>query len=110
MMKNVMLPGEAGEFYLRALNALTGKIVWEYPMPGLTTMWAGTVSTAGGLVFTADDDGDLVALDSKTGKDLWHFFMGDRNHASPITFGIGNEQYVTIANGTNLFTFGLQEQ
>lgn len=110
MMRSSALPGESGEFYLRALNSLTGKLVWEYPMPGLTTMWAGTASTDGGLVFTADDDGDLVALDSKTGKDLWHFSMGDKNHASPMTFAVGSQQYVSIANGTNLFTFGLPER
>jgi glucose dehydrogenase len=39
-------------------------------------MWAGTVSTAGGVVFTGDDDGNLVALDARTGKDLWHFSTG----------------------------------
>jgi alcohol dehydrogenase (cytochrome c) len=109
MMKTSSLPGEGGEFYLRALDAVSGKLLWEYPMPGPTTMWAGTVSTAGGVVFTADDDGDLVALDSKTGKDLWHFYMGERNHASPMTFGVGLKQYVTIADGSNLFTFGLLE-
>jgi alcohol dehydrogenase (cytochrome c) len=101
------IPSEPGRFYLRALDAKTGKIRWEYPMPGPTTMWAGTVSTAGGLVFTADDDGDLVALDSKTGKDLWHFYMGSNLHASPMTFAADGRQYVTIAAGTNVFTFGL---
>jgi alcohol dehydrogenase (cytochrome c) len=59
------------------------------------------------LVFTADDDGDLVALNSKTGKDLWHFYMGSNLHASPMTFAVSGRQYVTIAAGTNLFTFGL---
>ena len=76
-------------------------------MPGPTTMWAGTVSTDGGLVFTADDDGDLVALESKTGKDLWHFYMGSNLKASPMTFAVAGQQYVTIAAGTNLFTFAL---
>jgi len=101
------IPSEPGLFYLRALDARTGRIAWEYPMPGPTTMWAGTVSTASGLVFTADDDGDLVALNSKTGKDLWHFYMGSNLHASPMTFAVSGRQYVTIAAGTNLFTFGL---
>jgi len=43
-------------------------------MPGPTTMWAGTVATAGGLVFSADDDGNLIAFDARTGKPLWHFY------------------------------------
>jgi alcohol dehydrogenase (cytochrome c) len=100
-------PGDSGEFFLRALDVQTGKLAWEFPMPGPTTMWAGTVSTQGGLVFSADDEGDLVALDAKSGKDLWHFNTGSKLHASPITFAVDGKQYITIASGTNLFTFAL---
>ncbi len=101
------IPSEPGLFYLRALDAKSGKLAWEYPMPGPTTMWAGTVSTAGRLVFSADDDGDVLAMDALTGKNLWHFYMGANMHSSPITFAVAGHQYVTIAAGTNLFTFGL---
>jgi alcohol dehydrogenase (cytochrome c) len=51
------IPREPGKFFLRAIDYKTGKRVWEYPMPGPATMWAGTVSTAGGVVFFGDDDG-----------------------------------------------------
>ena len=51
---HTLVPGEPGQFYLRALDAVTGKLRWELPMPGPTLMWAGTVSTAGGLVFSAE--------------------------------------------------------
>lgn len=61
-----LIPSEPGKFYLRALDPKTGKRVWEYPMTGPGTMWAGTVSTAGGVVFFADDDGQFVAVDGKT--------------------------------------------
>jgi alcohol dehydrogenase (cytochrome c) len=101
------LPSEPGEFFLRAIDATTGEVRWKYPMPGPTTMWAGTLATAGGLVFSADDEGDLVALDAQTGKDLWHFYMGSTLRASPIAFSAGGNEYITIASGTNLFTFGL---
>ncbi len=37
----------------------------------------GIVSTAGSVVFTGDDDGHLVALDAKNGKELWFFNMGE---------------------------------
>jgi len=100
---HTLIAGEPGQFYLRALDAKTGALRWEFPMPGPTTMWAGTVSTAGGLVFSADDDGDLVALDARSGKALWHFYMGSNLHASPMTFSVDGKQYVTIAAGTNLF-------
>ncbi len=72
-------------------------------------MWGGTVSTAGGLVFSADDDGNLIAFDAKTGEDLWHFNMGHTLYASPITWMIDGKQYVTIAAESDVFTFGLFE-
>ena len=101
------IPAEPGQMYLRALEAATGMQRWEYKMPGPATMWAGTVSTAGGLVFTGDDDGNLVALDSRTGKDLWHFSMGHTLTASPMTFQVDGRQYVTIAAESDIFTFAL---
>jgi alcohol dehydrogenase (cytochrome c) len=98
-----------GQFYLRAIDSATGKLRWEFPMPGPTTMWAGTVATAGNLVFSADDDGDLVGFNARTGEPLWHFSTGTNLHASPMTFGVNGHQYVTIASGTNLITFGLSK-
>jgi glucose dehydrogenase len=35
--------------------------------------WAGVLSTAGGVVFTGTNEGDLVAADSRTGKALWRY-------------------------------------
>jgi outer membrane protein assembly factor BamB len=67
------------------------------------------VSTAGGLVFTGDDDGNLVALDAASGRDLWHFSTGHTLYASPITYEVGGKQYVTIAAMSDIFTFGLFE-
>ena len=78
-------------------------------MTGRTTMWAGTVSTAGGLLFFADDDHHLVALDAKSGKHLWHFNLGQPLYSSPITYAVNGKQYVTIVAQTDVFTFGLFE-
>lgn len=102
-----IINAEPGQFYLRALDISTGKLRWEFPMAGPTTMWAGTVATAGGLVFSADDDGNLIAFDAQSGKPLWHFYTGSNLHASPMTFGVAGHQYVSIVSGSNLFTFGL---
>ncbi|MEZ5354793.1 MAG: PQQ-binding-like beta-propeller repeat protein [Bryobacteraceae bacterium] len=104
---NEGIPTEPGRFYLRALDALTGSIRWEHPMPGPGTMWAGAVSTAGGVVFTGDDSGNLAAIDSKTGQDLWHFATGHTLYASPVTYEVNGKQYVTIAAESDVFTFAL---
>jgi PQQ-dependent dehydrogenase (methanol/ethanol family) len=98
---------EPGKFYLRALDPQTGAKRWDYPMTGPGYMWAGTVSTAGGLVFFGDDDGQLVAADAATGRHVWHYYLGQNLTASPITFIADGKQYVTIAAATDVFTFAL---
>ncbi|MCZ2150160.1 MAG: PQQ-binding-like beta-propeller repeat protein [Bryobacterales bacterium] len=100
---------EGGQVILRAIDPKTGKRAWEYPMTGLGRMWTGTVSTAGGVVFTGDDDGHMLALNAKTGAHLWHFNMGELLTASPITYEAGGKQYVAIASASAIFSFGLFE-
>ncbi|HUQ92289.1 MAG TPA: PQQ-dependent dehydrogenase, methanol/ethanol family [Bryobacteraceae bacterium] len=102
-------PTDLGKFYLRAFDPATGKRVWQHPMTGPAESWAGTVSTAGGVVFFGDDDGQLVGVDAKTGKHLWHFQMGEGLTASPISYAVDGKQYVAIASATAIFSFGLFE-
>ena len=102
-------PADLGQFFLRALDPKTGARVWEYPMTGPAESWAGTVSTAGGVVFFGDDDGQLVAVDARDGRHLWHFQMGEGLTASPITYSVDGKQYVAIASATAIFSFGLFE-
>ncbi|MBM3726167.1 MAG: PQQ-dependent dehydrogenase, methanol/ethanol family [Acidobacteria bacterium] len=100
---------EGGQVILRALDPKTGRRVWEYPMTGAGRMWTGTVSNAGGVLFTGDDDGHMVALDARTGKHLWHFNMGELQTASPILYQVDGKQYLAIASATAVFSFGLFE-
>ena len=102
-------PLDLGQFFLRAFEPATGKRVWEYPMTGPAETWAGTVSTAGGIIFFGDDDGHLVAVDAKNGRHLWHYQMGEGLTASPITYAVDGKQYVAIASATAIFSFGLFE-
>ena len=102
-------PKEVGQFFLRAFDPKTGERKWEYPMTGPGESWAGTVSTAGGVVFFGDDDGQLVAVDARDGRHLWHFQMGEGLTASPITYAVDGKQYVAIASATAIFSFGLFE-
>ena len=102
-------PADLGQLFLRAFDPKTGERKWEYPMTGPAEMWSGTVSTAGGVIFFGDDDGQLVALDAVNGKHLWHFQMGEGLTASPITYAVGGKQYVAIASSTAIFSFGLFE-
>ena len=96
-----------GQFVIRAFDPATGRRVWEYPLTGPTASWAGTLSTAGGILFSGDDDKHLIALDAGTGKHLWHFNVGQTVNASPITWARNGKQYVSIVTQTDVFTFGL---
>ncbi|MFN8009461.1 MAG: PQQ-dependent dehydrogenase, methanol/ethanol family [Terriglobia bacterium] len=105
------IPSEPGQFFLRAIDIQTGDIRWEIPMTIKDTgeSWPGTLATAGGLVFYADNEGYFCAVDARNGRQLWHFNMGQRVVASPMCYSIGGKQYVTIATATQIFTFGLFE-
>jgi alcohol dehydrogenase (cytochrome c) len=103
-------PSEVGQFFLRAYDPRNGSKKWEYPVVTPTAeAWSGTVSTAGGVVFFGDDQGQLVALDSRTGAHLWHFAIGEGLTASPITYMADGKQYVAIASATAIVSFGLFE-
>ncbi len=82
---------------LRAIDPVTGKIAWEAlePMP----LWAGTLTTKGGLVFTGTSDGFVKAFSAKNGKELWKFQTGSGVVSIPVTWEEGGKQYVGIASG-----------
>lgn len=90
---------------LIAMKPETGEIQWEHRI--LAPPWAGVLSTAGNLVFSATPAGNFYALDARSGKELWRFNGGDRVYASPITFLSRGKQIVTIPIGDVLLAFGL---
>jgi outer membrane protein assembly factor BamB len=51
---------------LRAIDPLTGDRKWEFRYP--TGSSSGVLTTASGLVFSGDGDGNIIALDSRSGK------------------------------------------
>jgi len=90
---------------LRAIDPLSGKVRWEFQHTSPT--WSGVLSTAGGLAFTGDAEGNFIALDAASGKVLWHFQMGGAVYASPMAFAVDGREYVAIAAGSSLYAFGL---
>jgi alcohol dehydrogenase (cytochrome c) len=100
-------PEEPWQMYVRALDYTTGKLRWEYKQPGARGYGAGLLSTAGGVLFAGDAQGIFTALDAATGALLWSFNTGRQITASPISYSVDGRQYVTIAAGSNIVTFGL---
>ncbi len=82
---------------LRAINPQTGKIAWEHKEQ--FPLWAGTLTTAGGLLITGTSDGFVKAFDNKTGKELWKFQTGSGIVSVPVTWEMDGEQYVAIQSG-----------
>ncbi|MBL8231766.1 MAG: PQQ-binding-like beta-propeller repeat protein, partial [Bryobacterales bacterium] len=107
--KNPLPPVEPGRKYLRALNIETGKIEWEIPQVGPIDgkRVAGILGTAGGLLFYGDPSGYFLAADERDGKTLWRMPLNATIKTSPMTYSIDGEQYVSIAAGSTILTFGL---
>jgi alcohol dehydrogenase (cytochrome c) len=91
--------------FLKAIDPTTGKIKWTFEHTSPT--WSGVLSTAGGLVFSGDAEGNFIAHDAATGKPLWHFQMGGAVYAAPIAFAVDGKEYVAIAAGSAVYAFGL---
>ena len=98
---------EAAQKVLLAFDLDTEKFTWRYPQ--VSTGWSagGTMTTAGGLVFFADDAESFEAVDAQTGKPLWHFNTGQSINASPMAYAVAGKQYVAIAAGSDILSFTL---
>jgi alcohol dehydrogenase (cytochrome c) len=99
--------GEKREKILLAYNLDTRAFEWRYPQIAEGGSSGGTMTTAGGVVFFADEAESFEAVDGRTGAQLWHFTTGQRMHASPMSYAVLGKQYVAIASGSDIFTFAL---
>lgn len=104
------LPSAELSFYtaVRAVDADSGKLAWEYREPERTGDWgvSGMLSTRGGLVFAAAAK-QFFALDARSGKALWSVGTGGTTYAAPVTFSASGQQFVSVVVGRSLLTFGL---
>ena len=101
------LPTDNYSSAVRAIDPRTGTRRWEYEAQPQT--WAGLLSTAGDVLFGGTVDGYVFALDAVSGEELWHISVGAPVRAAPITYAVDEQQYVTIAAGNVVYTFGLDE-
>jgi alcohol dehydrogenase (cytochrome c) len=91
---------------LRAIDPRTGERKWEYKFE-LSSL-AGVMSTATGLVFAGNQEGEFAAFDGKTGKRLWMYRTGSPIWgAAASTYMLDGKQYVLIESGNTLVAFGL---
>jgi alcohol dehydrogenase (cytochrome c) len=68
------------------------------------------MSTASGLVFAGDNEGNFIAFDSATGEHLWHYQTGAPIWgAAAMTYELDGRQHVLIPSGGTLVAFALPE-
>jgi alcohol dehydrogenase (cytochrome c) len=89
-----------------AIDPSTGQIKWQFKMTDLTA--SGVLTTASDLLFAGGREGYFYALDARTGAELWKAALGGSEEAGPMTYRVGDRQYISIAAGQSLFTFALR--
>jgi polyvinyl alcohol dehydrogenase (cytochrome) len=96
-----------------ALDAATGRILWQIPTPQ-NAMALGPMTVADQVVFAPSMSGDMVALDSATGATLWSYHANGSVVAGPaivngvVYWGSGYSN-LTLGTGNNqLFAFSIK--
>ncbi|MCI0437441.1 MAG: PQQ-dependent dehydrogenase, methanol/ethanol family [Gemmatimonadetes bacterium] len=97
---------------LLAWDPASNREVWRAPGKGPN---GGTLATAGNLVFWGSGSA-LVALDARTGRQLWSANVGG-GAGSPISWALDGRQHITIAGGLGssgdpprIWTFALPDR
>ena len=84
-----------------AVSAETGETLWTYEAAGTVL---SMVTTAGGLVFGGDIEGNFRAFDQLTGEVLWEVNLGSSITGYPISFAVNGKQYISVGTGTSVTT------
>ncbi len=82
---------------LTAWDPVAQEQAWQVKFAGSVS--AGTLATAGGLVFQGTTDGQLVAYGDDTGDRLWSAQVNVGIMAPPVSYEIDGEQYLAVVAG-----------
>jgi alcohol dehydrogenase (cytochrome c) len=98
------------EHVLEALDYRTGRVAWSHAYAasgGFGLGGPGILTTAGGLLFTGDYAGNLIAYNPRDGRILWHFPMLAPLSNGPMTYELGGRQYLIAGAGDTLYAFAV---
>jgi PQQ-dependent dehydrogenase (methanol/ethanol family) len=96
-------PGEYQTGGVVAVDVSTNRVRWKRRMPYSLAHGNGILTTAGDLMFIGQPDGNLLALDPGTGRELWRFQTGAAISSSPIMYRVGRKEYLAVyAGGTSI--------
>ncbi len=100
--------GVWGKGVLEAIDYQTGELRWTHEL-GPGGSGAGVLTTSSGLTFTGDALGNMLAVDTATGKTLWHAGTGGRMQTSPISYELDGRQYILSGSGNVMFAWAVPE-
>ena len=92
--------------WVTAFDPESGAVAWKIQTP--KPMVAAITATAGGLVFTGDLDGQLLAYDAASGKELWRDATGKAIGGGVISYQAGGAQRIAAATGMNAGTWNIR--
>src|SRR5499433_1878788 len=79
---------------ITAYDAVTSKVLAKAVTD--IEIRSGATVTAGGVLFTALQDGWVVAYNDETLEELWRFNVGTPLKGAPVTYAIGPKQYLAV--------------
>ena len=98
---------------LRAIDVSSGEKKWEIkynslPSTRMLAFGGGVLSTAAGLVFASDDEGNFRAVNAADGRVLWQASLGaSPAGAAAMTYMLNGRQWIVIAAGATVRGFAL---
>ena len=82
---------------LVAWDPVNAREVWRARRRG---PWnGGTLSVAGGLVFQGTGDGSFLAMNARTGDEVWSYDTQAATLAGPVSYQVDGEQHIAVAAG-----------
>jgi alcohol dehydrogenase (cytochrome c) len=100
---NSVTPGTQNVGSIHAISASTGRTEWKFEQRAAVL---SLLTTGGGLLFGGDVAGRFRAFDQKTGKVLWQTNLGSQVTGFPITYSVGDRQYIAVSVGQAVNTAG----
>ena len=96
------MPGKAGRIgKLMAIDVVGMKPMWEFEQTAM--FLTGALTTDGGLLFIGDLDRGFKAFDTASGELLWSTRLPAPAHGYPITYAVGDRQFVAVQTGIGVF-------
>ncbi len=103
----VVVDRSGGPYTFAALDALTGKIIWE---SNAVEHWSDPAWLVGGFLLQPDDSGDMQGYDLKTSNPTWKKHIGERVTDLCESENAGEVRVVLADKRTIIVTLATGEQ